>query len=87
MEQFIDHIIEEMHEKTEGFYPIALDFEDTIDQMREDMRSQHVERLREMECSVDSGVFFISLISHYERMGDYCYNIASGVNKISNDSI
>jgi phosphate:Na+ symporter len=87
VEQFIDHIISNMRDKTEDFYPTALDFEDTIDQMREDMRSQHVERLRGMECSVDTGVFFISLISHYERMGDYCYNIASGVNKISNDSI
>ena len=86
VDQFIDHIIKEMHNKSEGFYPIALEFEDTIDHMRENMRSQHVERLREMECSVDTGVFFISLISHYERMGDYCYNIATGVNKI-NDSI
>jgi len=32
--------------------------------------------------SVDMGVFFISLVSHYEKMGGYCYNIATGVDRI-----
>ena len=80
--QFLAFIIDELHEKTDGFYQKALAFEDSIDQMRENMRSQHIERLRVGECSVDVGVFFISLLSNYEKMGDYCFNIATGVNRI-----
>ena len=82
VDQFMGLIAAEMHEKTEGFYPKALAFEDLIDQMRENMRHQHIERLRGGDCSVDVGVFFISLVSHYEKMGDYCFNIATGVNRI-----
>ncbi len=79
---FLDLIIDEFQEKTEGFYQKALAKEDLIDQMRENMRYQHIERLRAGECSVDVGVFFIALVSNYEKMGDYCYNISTGVSRI-----
>lgn len=82
VDKFMSLIAAELHEKTEGFYPKALAFEDLIDQMRENMRHQHIERLRAGDCSVDVGVFFIALVSHYEKMGDYCYNIATGVDRI-----
>ena len=79
---FFKMVIDEMQEKTENFYHRALAQEDLIDQMREEMRYQHIERLRAGECSVDAGVFFIALVSNYEKMGDYCYNIATGVDRI-----
>ena len=82
VDKFLSLIIDELHEKTEGFYQKALAHEDLIDQMREDMRYQHIERLRQGECLVDVGVFFIALVSNYEKMGDYCYNISTGVNRI-----
>ena len=82
VDKFVTLILDELHEKTPGFYQKALAFEDRIDQMRENMRSLHIERLRAGDCSVDSGVFFISLVSSYEKMGDYCYNISTGVSRI-----
>ncbi len=80
--QFLSLIIDQLHHKKEGFYQKALANEDRIDQMREDMRFQHIERLRKGECQVDIGVFFISLITNYEKMGDCCFNIATGVDRI-----
>ena len=71
-----------MREKSDGFYQKALACEDMIDQMREEMRYHHIDRLRGGECSVDAGVLFIALVSNYEKMGDYCYNIATGVDRI-----
>ncbi|MFH2092894.1 MAG: Na/Pi cotransporter family protein [Pseudomonadota bacterium] len=82
VDEFLALVINEMHENTEGFYQKALAKEDTIDQMREKMRYQHIERLRAGNCSVDVGVFYIAIVSHYEKMGDYCFNIATGVNRI-----
>lgn len=79
---FFEMVIRQMQEKTDGFYQKALANEDRIDQMREKMRFQHIERLRAGECSVDAGVLFIALVSNYEKMGDYCYNIATGVDRI-----
>jgi len=82
LDKFLILIIKELHEKTEGFYQKALAHEDLIDQMREDMRYHHIERLRNGKCEVDVGVFFIALVTNYEKMGDCCYNIATGVNRI-----
>ena len=82
VDEFVSLILAELREKTQGFYHKALAFEDRIDEMRENMRQRHIERLRQNDCSVDSGVFFISLVSSYEKMGDYCYNISTGVNRI-----
>jgi phosphate:Na+ symporter len=79
---FFELVINEMSEKTEGFYQRALAKEDLIDQMRENMRYNHIERLRANACSVDAGVLFITMVSSYEKMGDYCYNIATGVSRI-----
>lgn len=79
---FLGLIVNEFQGKTKGFYQKALANEDLIDQMRENMRYQHIERLRAGECSVDVGVLFIALVSNYEKMGDYCYNIATGVDRI-----
>ena len=82
VDQFFELVIKEMSEKSEGFYQKALAHEDLIDQMRENMRYKHIERLRANECSVDAGVLFITMVSNYEKMGDYCYNIATGVDRI-----
>ncbi|MCD4721976.1 MAG: Na/Pi cotransporter family protein, partial [Desulfobacula sp.] len=82
VDNFLGLVVKEMHDKTPGFYQKALENEDLIDQMREDMRYHHIERLRRGECVVDTGVFFIALVSNYEKMGDYCFNIATGVNRI-----
>ena len=82
VDRFMGSVIREMNEKTEGFYQKALAQEDLIDQMREKMREKHIKRLQGSSCSVDTGVLFVALISYYEKMGDYCYNIATGVNRI-----
>ncbi|GAB6143946.1 Na/Pi cotransporter family protein [Desulfocicer niacini] len=82
VDHFLGFVIREMNEKTEGFYQKALAQEDLIDQMREKMRATHIARLQASSCSVDTGVLFVALISYYEKMGDYCYNIATGTNRI-----
>lgn len=82
VDTFFGLVINEMSETSEGFYQKALAMEDRIDQMREDMRSKHIGRLQLNDCSVDAGVLFIAMVSNYEKMGDYCYNIATGVSRI-----
>ncbi|MCG8568459.1 MAG: Na/Pi cotransporter family protein, partial [Desulfobacterales bacterium] len=82
VDAFMQLIIAELTEHSDGFYKKALAQEDLIDQMRENMRYDHIQRLRNNDCSVDAGVLFIALVSSYEKMGDYCYNISTGVNRI-----
>ena len=82
VDKFFELVISSMNEKPENFYERSVRQEALIDQMREDMRQEHIDRLRETCCSVDAGVFFIALLSNFEKMGDYCFNIAIGVSRI-----
>lgn len=81
-DRFFNLVITAMNEKPENFYETAAKQEALIDQMREDMRQGHIDRLRENRCSVDAGVLFIALLSNFEKIGDYCFNIAIGVSRI-----
>jgi phosphate:Na+ symporter len=51
--------------------------------MREEMREKHIARLRQNQCSVDAGVVYIAMLSHFEKIGDHCFNIAIGVDRIN----
>jgi phosphate:Na+ symporter len=50
-----------------------------IDQMTEDMRLSHHDRLVEGICEIDRGMIFIDILNAFEKMGGFCYNIAQAV--------
>lgn len=84
VDHFFELVIIEMgeHTHTYGFMDIAKDQEDLIDSLREKIRKNHIDRLRTDACSVEVGVLFIALVSNFEKMGDYCFNIATGIDSI-----
>jgi phosphate:Na+ symporter len=54
----------------------ARNYEEQVNNMRDRMREDHMERLRYGRCSVDAGLVFVNMIGNYERIGDYLYNIS-----------
>lgn len=53
--------------------------ETELDRMESEMRDDHINRLEEGVCQVDSGMVFIDLLSNFEKVGDHAYNIAEAV--------
>jgi len=53
--------------------------ENRINELRKEMRKNHVKRLNEGVCVVDSGLLFIDLLTSFEKIGDHAYNIAEGI--------
>lgn len=53
--------------------------EQVIDKLKELLRSQHIERLRRGNCSIEAGFVWSDLITNMERVSDHCSNIAGGV--------
>lgn len=43
---------------------------------REKFKKQHIERLREAKCSVDTGIAFIEILTVYEKIIDHCLNVS-----------
>lgn len=50
--------------------------EDVIDQLRSDLKSRHIERLREGICTIELGFILSDLLTNFERVSDHCSNIA-----------
>ncbi|MGN0585831.1 MAG: Na/Pi cotransporter family protein [Oscillospiraceae bacterium] len=50
--------------------------EETIDYLNETLKSRHIERLKNGECVVESGVNFLDLLINLERISDHCSNTA-----------
>lgn len=53
--------------------------EEQIDKMERKLRKQHILRLNAGECSAQSGIVFVDIISNLERIGDHAVNIAESV--------
>lgn len=59
--------------------------EETIDIMKETIKSHHIERLQTGDCGIQGGIALVDLVTSYERISSYCANVALHiVKKVSN---
>ena len=79
-------VVESVHASIEAFEKNDLDMvvktahlEDQVDEMEEDMRETHIERLNSGACAPQAGVVFLDVISDLERISDHADNIAGYV--------
>lgn len=61
--------------------------EEVIDKMKGFLRSQHIERLRKGNCSIEAGFVWSDLITNMERVSDHCSNVAASVIDISQNNM
>ncbi|MEW9500434.1 Na/Pi cotransporter family protein [Jeotgalibacillus marinus] len=53
--------------------------EDLIDKLERKFRKRHIIRLNEGQCTAQSGIVFVDIVSNLERIGDHAVNIAEAV--------
>ncbi len=58
------------------------EIEQTIDDMTEEYRQKHLERMRKGECSEEACILYSELLTDFERVGDHILNIAEAFAKI-----
>ena len=58
----------------------VIKIEDSVDNLEEELREKHIERLSSNKCSTATGVIFLDIISNLERVSDHAYNIVGYVN-------
>ena len=79
VQKFLGLVIEGLAREDEDIMLYAQKLEDNINRMREEMRSNYLMRLQSGACTVDPGLILVDMLTAYEKMGDYCYNIAQAV--------
>lgn len=57
--------------------------EEVIDELRDQIKLNHIRRLQKSECTIEHGFVLSDLLTNFERVSDHCSNIASCVVEIS----
>ena len=60
--------------------------EEVIDGLCDEMKSHHVDRLQEGNCTLTQGFIFTDLLTNFERVADHCSNIAVAIIELESDS-
>ena len=60
--------------------------EQVIDILKNALKTRHVQRLQEGECTIELGFIFSDLLTNYERVADHCSNIAVCLIQVSAES-
>ena len=50
--------------------------EQVIDDLKKTLKSMHIQRLQNGECTIELGFVFTDLLTNYERISDHCSNVA-----------
>ena len=53
--------------------------EQVVDVLKDTLRSKHIQRLRDGECTIEQGFIFTDLLTNFGRISDHCSNIAVGI--------
>ena len=77
--RFLEMVVTAAAERNREIMEVAQTMEDEIDFMREEMRDDYLTRLRSGVCTVDPGLVFVDMLTNFEKVGDYCYNVAQAV--------
>ena len=59
--------------------------EETIDDLIDTLKSNHIKRLRDGVCTIDRGVSYIEMLTDIERISDHCNNISTHLIQRIND--
>ena len=60
--------------------------EQLIDKLKNKMKNRHIQRVRQNECSIETGFVFSDLLTNFERVADHCSNVAVCLIEIAHDS-
>ena len=68
----IEAFIDNDPEKALGIDPL----EEVIDDICDELKTNHIERVSKQECTLENGFVFNDLLTDYERIADHCSNVA-----------
>ena len=61
--------------------------EQVIDELRETIKKNHVNRLQRQECTIEMGFVLSDLLTNLERVADHCSNIAGTMLELARESM
>ncbi len=78
----VDALVDENLEKAAFVEPL----EQVIDKLKRVIKTGHISRLRQGDCTMELGFILSDLLTNFERISDHCSNIAVCFIEIAHDS-
>ena len=82
----IDRTIKALFRNDLGAATDVEPLEQVIDDLKETIRGNHIDRLQEGKCTIELGFILSDLLTNYERVSDHCSNIAATMIKSAEQS-
>ncbi|UCF83031.1 MAG: Na/Pi cotransporter family protein [Desulfobacteraceae bacterium] len=77
--KFLILVVDAMRQEDREMMPKAREIENNINTMEEEMKASHLFRLQRGICKVDAGLVFVNILTAFEKMGGFCFNISEAV--------
>jgi phosphate:Na+ symporter len=79
VEEFLSLIEESIGGSNVNIIARADIIENRINELRKELRKNHIKRLNQGLCDATSALLFIDMLSSFEKIGDHAFNIAEGI--------
>lgn len=73
--ELLDNVMIAIDGKDTSIIKKIKELEDEVDYLSEKFQKNHIRRLNEGKCNIDSGVIYIDMVGHLERIADHAYKI------------
>lgn len=60
--------------------------EEVVNNMADQLKNHHIDRLKAGKCTVENGFIFTDLISNFSRVSDHCSNVAACIVEMQHNS-
>jgi phosphate:Na+ symporter len=77
--RFIGIVLNSIRDEDKEVMSMTQKIEGNINRMKEEMKAGHIARLQTGACTVDTGLVFVDMLTSFEKIGGFCYNIAQAV--------
>lgn len=77
--EFLAFVLSAMERGDATILEKAHHMEETIDELEETLRNNHITRLNTGECAVLPGLIYIDMLHNFEKIGDHTFNVAEAV--------
>lgn len=79
----IENALSYINTKNHEMFDEIEETEKNVNMLVKQYRNEHLRRLEEGVCTIDSGIIFLDLLTNFERISDHCSNIAEKLNTLS----
>lgn len=86
VEEVLDLSLRALTEQDEVSAHMVEPLEERIDDLSDEMRHRHIDRLQKGICTLQHGFVFNDLITNFERISDHCSNLAVAMIELEQDA-